>query len=338
MLAPRIVAIGLLAVALAACAGPGPSPSGSAPSGIATASTPASVAASVPQAAATWERLDDAPFARLEMAVTAHGGRIWLAGGLSAFGDAMTEVDIYDPATASWTDGPALPSGLHHAALVSDGARLLLIGGYLGADFNRPTDLVLVLADGDTEWREGPPLPDARAAGAAAWDGDRVVYAGGVSGGAVVSDVFALADDAWIRLGSMAQPREHLAATSDEAGTVWLLGGRVGGLDSNMGVVETVSGTTIAAIASLPTPRGGVAAFHVPGLGACLTGGEAPDRAYTTVECITSDGTITTLPELNEPHHGHGAAVIDAVAYVLLGGPRPTLSAGATVEALAVGR
>ncbi len=36
---------------------------------------------------------------------------------------------------------------------------------------------------------------------------------------------------------------------------------------------------------------------------------------------------MTTLPELNEAHHGHGAAVVDGVAYVLLGGPEPGLSA-----------
>jgi hypothetical protein len=43
---------------------------------------------------------------------------------------------------------------------------------------------------------------------------------------------------------------------------------------------------------------------------------------------------VTTLPPLNEPHHGHGAAVVDGIAYVLLGGPEPTLSADSTVEAL----
>jgi hypothetical protein len=44
-----------------------------------------------------------------------------------------------------------------------------------------------------------------------------------------------------------------------------------------------------------------------------------------------------TLPELNEPHHGHGAAVLAGVAYVILGGPEPTLSAGSTLESLALG-
>lgn len=269
------------------------------------------------------------------MAVTAHAGRIWLAGGLSPFGEALADVEVFDPATGEWSKGPSLPGAVHHAALVSDGDRLLLIGGYLGSEFNRPTDIVLVLSAGADGWQPGPPLPEPRAAGAAAWDGARVVYAGGVGGG-IEAEVFALAGDAWEPMGAMREAREHLAATSDLDGRIWLMGGRAGGLTSNLGTVELVEGSEVTMLGALPTPRGGVAAVHVPGIGACLSGGEAPDRAYAVVECMAADGTITTLPGLLEPHHGHGAAVVDGVAYVLLGGPQPMLSAGSTVESLAL--
>ena len=332
-----LVAVALL---LAGCATPDPSPA-------ASVSAPASPPASAPAAPSTaasatvgesaspaaWVKEADAPFARLEMAVAEHGGRIWLAGGLSPFGEALTDVEIFDPSTGEWTDGPALPAAVHHAALVSDGERLLLIGGYLGSTFNRPTEIVLVLADGGDAWQPGPSLPAARAAGAAAWDGSRVLYAGGVGDG-VVADIYALTGNAWEPIGAMREPREHFAATSDLEGRTWLLGGRVGGLTSNLGTVELVEGASVTLLGGLPTPRGGVAAFHVPGLGACLSGGEAPDRAYTTVECMAADGTVTSLPDLLEPHHGHGTGVVDGVAYTLLGGPEPTLSAGSTVESL----
>jgi non-specific serine/threonine protein kinase len=296
----------------------------------------ASDAASPSAAASTgWERLPTAPIARLEMAVTAHEGRIWMAGGLSALGSALADVDILDPATGEWSEGPPLPTGLHHAALVSDGNRLLLIGGYLGSAFSEPTELVLVLDDEAGEWVAGPSMPQPRAAGAAAWDGSRVVYAGGVlAGGAIASDVIALTDGSWSAIGSMVGPREHLAATSDGEGRTWLMGGRLGGLDTNVATVEVVEGDAITLGPALATPRGGVAAFHASEVGACLTGGEAPDRAFTAVECVTADGTLVALPDLLEPHHGHGAAVLDGVAYVVLGGPEPTLSAGSTVEAL----
>jgi hypothetical protein len=310
-----------------------PGPSGEAPSG------PPSSEATRPSAsgasASGWERLAPAPFARLEMAVAAHDGRIWLAGGLSPVGGALSDVDVLDPATGEWTVGPSLPTGLHHAALVSDGDRLLLIGGYVGSAFNQPTDVVLALDPDAEEWTAGPTMPAPRAAGAAAWDGERVVYAGGVGpDGAFSAEVIALADGAWGAVGSMVGPREHLAATSDGAGRTWLLGGRLGTLDTNVATVEVVEGGSITLGPALGTSRGGVAAFHATGVGACLTGGEAPDRAFTVVECVTDDGTVVELPELAEPHHGHGAVVVDGVAYVVLGGPEPTLSAGSTIEAL----
>lgn len=334
---PRLAGVLAAAVVAASCATPAPSaiPSQGQREAAGTPRERPAVSGSAPIDAALpeWRLIADAPFARLEMAVTAHRGRIWLAGGLEPLGSATADVDVFDPASGTWSDGPTLPAAVHHAALVSDGERLVLIGGYLGSGFNRPTDIVLVLQNGDDTWREGPVLPAPRAAGAAAWDGSRIVYAGGVEG-AVRSEVYALHGDRWELIGAMAGPREHLAATSDGDGRTWLLGGRVGDLGSNLASVELLEGDGITQQAALPTARGGVAAFFAPGIGACLAGGEAPDRAYRVVECIAADGTLTALPDLVEPHHGHGAAVVDGTAYVLLGGPEPLLTADTTVEAL----
>jgi hypothetical protein len=278
--------------------------------------------------------LEDAPLARLEMATAAHAGRIWLAGGLSPLGEAVSEVEVFDPGTGAWTSGPSLPTGVHHSALVSDSERLWLIGGYVGASFSAPTDIVLLLEEGADAWVEGPPLPAARAAGAAAWDGARMVYAGGVGAGGVAADVFVTDDGTWTDIGAMPRPREHLAATSDGEGRTWLLGGRVGGLDANLPDVALVEGATISPLDPLPTARGGVAAFYLPGVGACLTGGEAPTEAFTAVECVTDDGEIRSLEPMGVARHGHGAAVVDGTAYVVMGGPTPGLSAHRSVERL----
>jgi hypothetical protein len=346
----RSIALLVVATLLAACGPSAPSPSvpSSSPAVAAATSPPPTAARSAgqpnPSPTGThlaWEVLDDAPFARLEMATAAHDGRIWLAGGLSSVGDPLTEVSVFDPATGEWSEGPSLPTALHHAALVSDGERLILIGGYIGADFTRPTEIVLLLEDGADAWTEGRPLPEPRAAGAAAFDGKSTVYyAGGVSVDGVNADIFGL-DDAgeWRLIGDMNGPVEHLAATSDGNGTVFFLGGRVGGLDATVTDVWLLTEDFLTRIIDLPTRRGGAAAFFSLDHGACLTGGEATDRAFTEVECLApSDsidgGTLTTLPPLNEPHHGHGAAVVDGVAYVLLGGTEPGLSAGSTIEAL----
>ncbi len=288
-------------------------------------------------AAAAWEPRSDAPFARLEMAVAAHDGAIWLAGGLDAFGSALTEVAIYDPATDSWSDGPDLPVSLHHTALVSTGDDLLVVGGYLGSS-NSPTEGVLRLTAAGDAWETGPALPDARGAGAAAWDGTRVVYGGGVSGeglpGGIVADVFALEDGEWRLIGELQRNREHLAAASDGEGRTWFLGGRQGSFETNLALVDLVEGGDVRALGELPTPRGGVAAFWAPETGACLTGGEATEQAYDVAECIAPDGTVSTLPAMSARRHGHGAVVVDGVAFAVLGGPSPGLAVSSSIEAL----
>ena len=152
----------------------------------------------------------------------------------------------------------------------------------------------------------------------------------------VRDDVFVLADGEWTRLGVLTRAREHLAAASDGHGLVWFLGGRQGTLDRNVGDVDVVEGTSIVRQDAL-SPRGGVAAFYAPGIGACLTGGEAPSFALTTVECIDADGRITALPEMTQRRHGHGIAVIDGVAYAVLGGEVPGLSVSSTTELLELG-
>jgi hypothetical protein len=336
---PRAGLIGLLTVLAAACAAPGPSESPAstaAMSSLPATSAEASVTTS-PGLNTAWRALPDAPFARLEMATAAFEDRIWTVGGLLATGEGLTEVAILDPTAGTWSDGPSLPVPLHHAALVSDGERLRVVGGYVGSAFNLPAAETWVLEPGAESWAAGPSLPDPRAAGAAAWDGERIVYGGGVGPNGVEDEVYVLAGDAWEELGGLPTLREHLAAASDGAGTVWFLGGRVASLESNLADVALVTGDEITSIGELPTARGGVAAFFVPGIGGCLTGGEAPDRAFAEVECIDAAGRVTTLAPMANVRHGHGAAVVGSTAYVVLGGPTPGFSAHASVEALDIG-
>jgi hypothetical protein len=329
----RSWAIVLVAAFCVACATPAPSIDAPA-TAAETSSAPAIGESATPAPQTAWQPLPDAPFSRLEMATAAHGDRIWIAGGLDPLGAALDDVAIFDPADASWTDGPALPEPVHHAALVSDGERLMVIGGDAGSSFSAPSDRTWVLEEGADEWVEGPRLPAPRMAGAAAWDGARVVYGGGVGAAGVTTDVFIFEDGAWSELGDFPRPRDHLAAASDGAGAAWFLGGRAGSLESNLGDVAVVTGGEVRALDATLTHRGGVAAFWADGLGACLTGGEAPEKALTTVECVDADGAITALPDMTQPRHGHGAAVVGASVYALLGGPQPFLTASSTVEAL----
>jgi hypothetical protein len=224
--------------------------------------------------------------------------------------------------------------------MVSTPNGLVIIGGYVGDAMNAPTAAVRRLLDGASEWTVGIALPEPRAAGAAAFDGTRIVYAGGVGPGGVTNEVLALDTSngaGWQRIGRLPNAREHLAATSDGAGRTFVLGGRVGGLNRNLAVVDLIEGGgrgAVRTLVDLPTKRGGVAAFWWPSLGACLAGGESPGGTNPQVECMAADGTLARLPDLGHPRHGLGAAVVNGTVYIVLGGPKPGLFASDLTEAL----
>ena len=284
-----------------------------------------------PAAIGPWTTVAAAPAALTEVAVTAHRGRIWVAGGLRQDGSATDELLVLDPTSGTWTTGPRLPVAIHHAALVSTGTALVLVGGYAA---DGPTAAVRRLDDGAAAWVDDPPLPDPRGAGAAAFDGARIVYAGGAGPGGVASEVFARNGDAWARIGRLPRAREHLATTSDGAGRTFVLGGRVGGLDGNLATVDLVEGDAVRTLGELPTTRGGVGAFWWASLGACLAGGESPDGTNPQVECMDATGKVAVLPNLVVARHGVGAAVLDGTAYVVLGGRQPGLFTSDVTEAL----
>ena len=284
--------------------------------------------------AGEWRRVADAPEALTEVAVAAHDGRIWVAGGLDAAEEVVDTVWLFDPQADEWSSGPPLPTPVHHAVLVSTGEDLLLIGGYLGSEFGSLTNAVWRLTDDRTGWDEDVPLPSPTAAGAAAWDGSRVVYGGGVTPGGATTDIIALADGEWNRVAALWSPREHLAAASDGDGRTWFLGGRVGPLNTNLRSAFLVEGDSATNLGDVLTPRGGVSGFYAPGIGACSVGGEEPEGTFDTVECVDADGEVTTLPPLTVARHGTGAAVLDGVAYAVVGGTEPAGSGSSVVEAL----
>ncbi len=320
-------------------ASPGASEGGASPGAASPGSTPAPSPGTGPVLpTSAWSARAAALRPLTEVAAAAFGGAVWVAGGYAADGLPVRDVQIYDPSSDTWSQGPPLPEAVHHAALVSTGDRLLLLGGYTERALDGATDAVRQLDPASGEWVDGPPLPEPRGAGAAAFDGERVVYGGGVGPDGLAGDVWALADGSWERVGGLAQPREHLAAAGDGDGRVFLLGGRTGGIDANLDAVDLVEGGSVAEVGALPTARGGVAGFFAPRVGACAAGGEGPSGTFAEVECVDAEGAVTSLPDLSRPRHGIGAATADGVAYVLLGGPEPGLTVSDDAQALPLGQ
>jgi hypothetical protein len=55
-----------------------------------------------------WKPISPPPFQRRALALAAHQGKLFVIGGMQRAGGPTTRVDVYDPATDQWTQGPDL--------------------------------------------------------------------------------------------------------------------------------------------------------------------------------------------------------------------------------------
>lgn len=262
---------------------------------------------------------------RTEVVGAFWNGRVVVVGGLLQDGSASPQVDLYDPAADTWTSGPPLPVGLHHAGAGVLGDRVYVVGGYSGAAW-APQETVYSLGPGESEWRLEPPLTGPRGALAVASMGDALVAVGGVgSGGVVRTEILEQGAAAW-RVGpDLRTRREHLAATA-AGGRAYAIAGRDGTLESNRDSVESlaIGDTAWREEPALNDSRGGIGAAS-PGGRPCVAGGEAPmGRTIRSVECLEG-GAWVVVAELEVPRHGVAVVAVENRLHVIGGGPKPGL-------------
>jgi hypothetical protein len=301
------------------------------------ASVAAAVVTSSAGAAATdWEERAPLQVPRTEVSAAVVGNEIVVIGGLASDGSSSRRVDAYSPVRDSWRRLPDLPVGVNHAMAVGARGRLHVLGGY--TDSGAVLRSVFVL-DG-ARWRSLPRMPLPRAAAGAGVAGRRIVVAGGIGQGRRLARnalVFDLRTQRWsVVVGPT--PREHLGVTA-LAGTVYAIGGRTAGLDTNLLHFESFRPGDRAwrRLQPVPDPRGGTGAAGLAGQ-VVSVGGEEP--AGTIAEVLTyrvAEQRWVRLQDLPTPRHGVGVAALRGRVYVIGGGPQPGLTVSSANEALAVG-
>jgi N-acetylneuraminic acid mutarotase len=196
---------------------------------------PTSTAQEYDPPTSSWRVLAEMPTPRSSPGVAALNGLLYVVGGIGARNTPV--VEIYDPATDTWTSGPALGVARDHFVLVESGGRLLAIGGRIG-NLARNVDTVEILEPVAASWTYGAPMPGPRS-GFAGGVVNGVVYVfGGEDPTQTYGDVFAydVASDSWSEgLAPMPTPRHGLAAV-EVGGRIHAIGGGTspgGGSDSS---------------------------------------------------------------------------------------------------------
>ncbi|MFC1935737.1 thrombospondin type 3 repeat-containing protein, partial [Chloroflexota bacterium] len=171
-------------------------------------------------------------------------GRVYVAGGTSTghFGPGEADwLQIYDPASDSWTQGPKLLNKTWTPGVAggADG-RIYVFGGQVASTVLQIFDPV------SDSWSLGAPLPEARIELTAVTGDDGRIYVFGgqhwpdSSGDQTVAtlDIYDPVSDTWVSGAPMSRPRNNLAGALGSNGRIYAIGG---GLTYSLGqLTDTV--------------------------------------------------------------------------------------------------
>jgi N-acetylneuraminic acid mutarotase len=129
------------------------------------------------------EPLAPMPTARYDFAAAVVDGKIYAISGVAYGGPTYDTVEVYDPATNTWSTGAPMPTTAHGLAGAALNGKIYAIGGYNVSFLNTSG----VYDPATNTWSTGAPMPTARASLAAA-EANGLIYA--VGGSRVAPAVF----------------------------------------------------------------------------------------------------------------------------------------------------
>lgn len=273
---------------------------------------------------------------RSECGLAAANGKLYLMGG---GGNSALPVEIFDPATATWTKGATAPSIMHHFQPVTLGDKIYVLEAFVDNNYPNQTTAANVFCY-DTKadkWQKLAGLPSERrraGAGAAIYNG-KLYLAGGIqnghaSGTTNMFDAYDPATDKWTALPNAPHIRDHsMAAVLNDK--LYAIGGRNTSIHEpefgafyskvvlDVDVYDFKTGQWSTLDAKLPKGTGGGSAlvggpflFYIGGERATDTEANAPRKDVYYID-PRSDKAFTKTSDLNLARNGPGGAVVVTV-------------------------
>ena len=271
------------------------------------------------------EWVSKAPLAspRQEMPIAVLDGKIYVPGGIRGSQTVAFEVEVYDPASNTWSTTNSLPQPRHHFAMAAaTNGKLYVIGGYPNSCTG--VNSVFEYDPATDAWATRTSMPTARGAHVAVTYQDKIYAIGGRFNGPALGtlEIYDPATDSWAAdLPGMPTPREHLAAAAIDS-LIYVIGGRFvgdGGFQ-NVATLEALNPRTLiwTQLPNMPTARGGLAAAGMNGR-LYVFGGEIPGVFAENEEFNPATNSWRTVEPLPTARHGMGAVTFDNMIYVIGG-------------------
>ncbi len=193
----------------------------------------------------SWQAVANLPIANSDAVAVSDGARLYVIGGFDSSGHAINNVQIYNPATNSWSAGTPMPTSSGGAAGMYINHIVYVFGGCPDGGCSHPLNNVQIYDTGTGGWTHGVNIPDGFGYGMSAYTGDAlVVLTGGIdSSGHATSYSYGYdySDDRW----SNSHHGLGDEAVGDLPESWW--GGSAANLDGQLFVFGGVNGDNSAA-------------------------------------------------------------------------------------------
>ena len=176
-----------------------------------------------------WRLAAPSPFARVESPTAVVNGKLYLFGGFTEDLQASNQVDVFDPASNSWTRQKEMPTRLTHLNPAIDGKTIWFAGGFKGKHPGLVVNEVWKYDVAEDAWTVGTPLPEPRAGGGLAILGRHLHYFGGYKADRDTNagEHWSLSLEGgtdWKREADLPDPRGHVSSVVLD-GKMYALGG-----------------------------------------------------------------------------------------------------------------
>ena len=257
------------------------------------------------------------PVLNSEFGAAELNGLIYAAGGFSPSN--YHRFVIYDPEADSWSAGPDLPIGTHHAGVVALGGKIYVVGG------EDAGDKLQIYDPRSGTWTEGASLLRPRNSMAAVVLNGRIhAIAGGPSINQGIAwqdhEVYDPRTDTWESRAGLPEAGEHISGAVID-GKIYVAGGRAG--FSNRAFLQIYDPATDSwtAGAQMPNARSGHAVAALKGKLYAFGGEDIPgERVLVAGERYDpATDTWESVADIPEPLHGVAGTSLDGAIYVLGG-------------------
>jgi N-acetylneuraminic acid mutarotase len=181
-----------------------------------------------------WSTKQSSPQVRAEATGAVVGGKLYAFGGYKdSTYHPIARVDMYDPATNTWTRKGDMPIAATHMGTATDGTFVYFAGGYPAGSSGAQTFSTTTVRrynPANDSWSTIQPLPSARGAGNLQYLNGKLYFFGGSdSSRKDRAEMFSLdlnnPNANWVQLASMPAARNHVGGAA-LGGFIYSIGGQ----------------------------------------------------------------------------------------------------------------